>query len=124
MRQQSTTRPPSTTPAAIAMRRLRARRRANEELASRMEQAQYIYCVERHRCGKSGQVWTCLDLEGRIQVGKKPFVVARSIAKHGPRGAYLQCLNYVAKQLLKHYPADQVARKVQALHAAAPQETA
>lgn len=65
-------RPPSQTPEAVSMRRLRAERAA--ELGPK-DPASHIYLVRRP--GRPALV------EGRVQIDGRRLVIARSTAKHG-----------------------------------------
>jgi hypothetical protein len=75
------------TPAALAMRRYRARVRE----ANPPGLAVHIYEVVRP--GRS-RMW-----EGRVQRNGKRHVIARSWAKYGAHGAYLMVRDQVARWL-------------------------
>jgi hypothetical protein len=116
----------SPSPAAAAMRRLRAQRREtrlgtqqrHEQL--RIESSRYLYPTLRTEIRASGKVWVRHSWEGRVQVDGQAHVVTRSVAKYGARGAYLQCLEQVGEWLLLLYPADWVEAKLADLRAQGP----
>ena len=117
---------PSPSPAAVAMRRLRAQRR-EARLGSpisperaRLDAACYLYPILRTDMRASGKVWVRQAWEGRVQVGGRARVISRSVSRFGARGAYLLCLEQVAEWLLQLYPPEWVAAKVARLRAGAP----
>jgi hypothetical protein len=116
----------SQTREAVAMRQLRAQRRearlgfrlSHEQF--RIEASRYLYPTVRMEIRGSGKVWVRHAWEGRVQVRGYNHVVTRSVAKHGARGAYLQCLQQVGEWLLLLYPADWVEAKLELLRDQAP----
>ena len=117
----------SQTPAAVAMRRLRAQRRearlgtqqSCEQV--RIESSRYLYPTLRTDVRGSGKVWVRHAWEGRVQVDGHALVITRSVSKYGARGAYLQCLQQVGEWLLLLYPAEWVEAKLELLQDQAPQ---
>ncbi|MFA7329795.1 MAG: hypothetical protein WC326_01860 [Candidatus Delongbacteria bacterium] len=108
------------------MRQLRAQRRedrlgpgVNLEQA-RIEASRYLYPTLRTEVRASGKVWVRHAFEGRVQVGGRAYVVTRSVAKYGARGAYLQCLEQVGEWLRLLYPPNWVEAKLAQLQALAP----
>jgi hypothetical protein len=117
---------PQINPEAASMRRLRADRREaaglpRDALAARLKRAAYLYRVvsltDGARCLVKRDRW-----EGRLQVGGRTLVVARSVKKHGARGAYLQCVRQLEIWLLDAFPCDLVKPKIDRLLARAPEE--
>ena len=117
---------PSQSPAAVAMRRMRAQRREARvgstmcPLQERIVTSRYLYPVVRTDVRATGKVWVRHAWEGRVQVGGRAHVVNRSVAKYGAQGAYLQCLEQVIEWLLLLYPADWVEAKQAELRAQSP----
>jgi hypothetical protein len=117
---------PSQSPAAVAMRRLRAQRReersdtAQSCEQARIESSRYLYPTLRTDVRGSGKVWVRRAWEGRVQVGGHTHVITRSVAKYGARGAYLQCLEQIGEWLPLLYPAEWVAAKLEQLREKAP----
>ncbi len=109
------------------MRRLRALRRqarigSGHSLQQvRIETSHYLHHTTRIEERGSGKVWVRHSWEGRVQVKGYNHVVTRSVAKHGARGAYLQCLNQVGEWLHALYPADWVEAKLLQLMDNAPE---
>ena len=117
----------SQTPAAVAMRQLRAQRReaklgtqqSGEQL--RLESSRYLYPTVRTEIRGSGKVWVRHAWEGRVQVDGRALVITRSVSKYGARGAYLQCLQQVGEWLRLLYPAEWVDVKLEQLQDRAPE---
>jgi hypothetical protein len=117
----------SQSPEALAMRQLRARRRlarlgsspSREQL--RIETSRYLHHTTRIEERGSGKVWVRHAWEGRVQVRGFNHVITRSVAKHGARGAYLQCLHQVDDWLHRLYPAEWVEAKLALLRDQAPE---
>lgn len=114
----------SSTPEAVAMRRLRANRREvaglpRDAQAARLQQAVYLRRVITVSPGATGPIqrdkW-----EGRMQVDGKPLVVARSVKKYGSRHAYRLCVRQLKAWLIKVYPAKLVQDKCRRMLAIAP----
>ena len=117
----------STTPAATAMRQLRAQRRearlgcqqSPEQV--RIETSRYVYPTTRIEARGSGKLWVRHDWEGRVQVNGRTHVITRSVSKYGACGAYLRCVNQVGEWLLLLYPAEWVEAKRRQLEDQAPE---